>query len=291
MFQTNSIAELRAWRDTMRRQERHVGLVATMGALHSGHLSHIAALHGEVDEILVSVFVNPLQFGPGEDLNRYPRDVERDAALAAEAGATAFFAPSADEMYPTPSETSVRVDPLGTILEGVARPTHFQGVATVVTKLFNLIGPDVATFGQKDLQQLLIVRRLAYDLNIPVKILAVPTFREPDGLAMSSRNRYLDGAERELARRLYQALQTGVRSLRGGQRRPDAVEASMAAVLTDVPSMHLEYAAVRRLPDLAPVDVAHGRLALLVAVRLPHARLLDNVMVEVGPTDVHEVLP
>lgn len=291
MFRTNRIAEFRAWRAAALDRGHRLGLVATMGALHEGHLSHIAALRGETDEIVVSVFVNPLQFAPGEDFARYPRDLARDAQLAERAGATALFAPDAGEMYPREPQTSVRVEPLGSMLEGVARPTHFQGVATVVTKLLNVVGPDVATFGQKDLQQLMIVRRLVEDLNFPVKIWAVPTLRESDGLAMSSRNRYLDVEERRLAPRLYHSLQMGLQCLRGGERRSAAVETAMAAALTDVPPLQLEYATLRALPDLRPTETAEGKLALLVAARLPHARLLDNLVVDVNPTGVRETLP
>ncbi len=291
MWKTSRIAEISAWVDERHRRGQRVGLVPTLGYLHEGHLSHVKALLSWVDEVVLSVFVNPLQFGPGEDFSRYPRDLARDARLAEQAGVAALFAPDVDEMYPTPAETTVEVTSLSAILEGAIRPTHLQGVATVVTKLFNIVRPDVASFGQKDLQQLLVVRRLVQDLNLPVSIVAVPTVREPDGLAMSSRNSYLDPDERTVAGRLYQALQEGLATLRRGQRDPFRVERAMADVLTDVPGLSPQYVTVRSLPTLTAPEVAEGRLALLIAARLAHARLLDNVAVEVRDDDVEEIVP
>jgi pantoate--beta-alanine ligase len=291
MWKTSRIAEISAWADERHRRGKRVGLVPTLGYLHEGHLSHVKALLSSVDEVVLSVFVNPLQFGPGEDFSRYPRDLARDARLAEQAGVAALFAPDVDEMYPTPAETTVEVTSLSAILEGAIRPTHLQGVATVVTKLFNIVRPDVASFGQKDLQQLLVVRRLVQDLNLPVSIVAVPTVREPDGLAMSSRNSYLDPDERTVAGRLYQALQEGLAALRRGQRDPFLVERAMADVLTDVPGLSPQYVTVRSLPTLTAPEVAEGRLALLIAARLAHARLLDNVAVEVRDDDVEEIVP
>jgi pantoate--beta-alanine ligase len=292
MFTTDRIKEIEAWVGEARSRGDRIGLVPTMGYLHDGHLRHVAALRGRVDRVVLSIFVNPLQFGPDEDYGRYPRDLQRDLGLAEAAGVDAVFAPAVMEMYPTPPETVVEVTSLGHLLEGALRPTHFQGVATVVCKLFHIVRPDWASFGQKDLQQLFVVRRMVEDLNLPVHIVAVPTVREPDGLAMSSRNRYLTAEHRAAASVVYRALQAGLDILREGERDPWAVERVMAQTLTTVPDLSPQYVTVRTLPDFAaPTGDVEGRLALLIAARFPEARLIDNLVVEVTPDAAREIVP
>jgi len=292
MFTTRHIKEIDAWLEEARLRGARIGLVPTMGYLHDGHLRHVAALQELVDRVVLSIFVNPLQFGPGEDYARYPRDLDRDLALAAEAGVDAVFAPEVAEMYPTPPETVVEVTALGHLLEGALRPTHFQGVATVVCKLLHIVRPDWASFGQKDLQQLFVVRRMVEDLNMRVQIVAVPTVREPDGLAMSSRNRYLTSEHRAAAASVYRALRAGLDSLARGERDPWAVERVMAQTLAPVPDLSPQYVTVRTLPDFAPPAAeVQGRVALLIAARFPEARLIDNLVVEVTSDGAREIVP
>lgn len=250
-----------------------VGLVPTMGALHAGHISLIERAREECDAVAVSLFVNPLQFGPAEDFDAYPRDLERDAEKAAQAGADCLFAPAAAEMFPDgPPATTVRVEALSSILEGAARPTHFEGVCTVVTKLLSLSGHCRAYFGEKDYQQLVIVRRLVADLSIDVVIVACPIVREPDGLALSSRNARLTPAEREVAPVLYRALSVGAEALSTGADG----ETAMGSVLATEPLVDADYAVVRDAETLGePREGAS--LRLLVAARFGSVRLIDNL--------------
>ena len=218
------VAELRAALDTARLDGGSVGLVPTMGYLHEGHQSLVARSASENDLTVVSIFVNPLQFAEGEDYGTYPRDLERDREMCAEAGAGLIFAPPLEEMYPMTPITAVAVKGLNAILEGESRPTHFDGVTTVVAKLFSLLGPGRAYFGEKDFQQLAIIRRMAADLSMPVEVVGCPTFREPDGLAMSSRNVYLSAEERTAALVLRRALAEGADVVVAGERDPAAVQ-------------------------------------------------------------------
>jgi pantoate--beta-alanine ligase len=252
-----------------------------MGALHEGHLSLIRRSAAERDLTAVSIFVNPLQFGPGEDLATYPRDLEGDLRLAAGAGADLVFAPTVAEMYPGPTTTTVAVDGPVDVLEGASRPGHFAGVATVVTKLFNLAGPCRAYFGEKDWQQLVVVRRLVRDLDFPVDVVGCPTVREADGLACSSRNVRLSPEERRAATVLHRALTDAAALVEAGERDPDAVRRRLADVVASEPLVRLDYAEVRRAADLAPVDTLEGELRLLVAARVGATRLIDNVGVTV----------
>ncbi|MGC8486610.1 MAG: pantoate--beta-alanine ligase [Clostridia bacterium] len=291
MERIEGAADLRRTLDAVRREGRTIGFVPTLGSLHAGHLSHVRQLAGRADYVVMSIFVNPLQFGEGEDFTRYPRNLEGDAALAHEAGVSLLFHPSVETMYPPGAQTVVDVPALSATLEGAVRPTHFRGVATIVTKLLNLVRPDLASFGQKDLQQLLVVRRLVVDLQLDVEIVPVPTVREPDGLALSSRNAYLTRDDRHAAPALYRACRAGVGALQSGERDPQRVEAAMAAVMHAESRVRMEYAAVRTLPDLAPPTSVCGRWALLVAARLGEARLIDNIVVEVLPGEIREALP
>ena len=271
------VSELRDAVGAARAQGGSVGLVPTMGYLHEGHQSLVARSAAENDLTVVSIFVNPLQFAEGEDYGTYPRDLERDREMCAAAGAGLVFAPSADEMYPQAPITSVTVEGLNAVLEGRVRPAHFDGVATVVAKLFAMLGPGRAYFGEKDYQQLAIIRRMTADLSLPVEVVGCPTFRESDGLAMSSRNVYLTAEERPAATVLWRSLQAGRDAVVQGSRSPDEVEAVMAAVLAAEPKASPDYAAVVDAATLDRPDVLDGELRLLVAARVGRARLIDNL--------------
>lgn len=278
MKQLPTISELRAELDAHRAQGRTIGFVPTMGYLHDGHLSLMRAARAANDVIAASIFVNPLQFAPDEDLAAYPRDLERDAQLARDAGVDVLFVPTVEEMYPRPVLTSVSVADLSAGLEGASRPTHFDGVATVVAKLFSIVGACRAYFGEKDFQQLQIVRRMAADLSMPVDVVGCPIVREPDGVAMSSRNAYLDDEERAAARVLRRALTAGEYIVARGETSAAQVAAAMARVVNDEPRAELDYA-VCVDPDTldAPDRIEPGAaLRLLVAARVGRPRLLDN---------------
>lgn len=266
-----------------------VGFVPTMGALHAGHLSLVTAARAASATVVVSVFVNPAQFGPGEDLASYPRDLEGDCTRAGKAGADIVFAPSPAQMYPGPAAaalrplTCVRVGRLGEVWEGASRPGHFDGVATVVAKLLNLVGPCRAYFGEKDYQQLVVVRQLVADLSIPADVLSCPTVRAPDGLALSSRNVHLAGDERAAACVLHRALLAGRSAIEAGERCPAEVGEAMAAAVRAEPLARLDYAAVVVDGDLAPATAPLvGELRLLVAARVGGLRLIDNLGVRAG---------
>lgn len=273
------IAAARAQVADWRRAGQRIALVPTMGALHEGHLSLVELASRHAARVIVSLFVNPLQFGPSEDFDRYPRDFARDRAALATGGVHALFAPEADAMYPDGSvgQTRVHVPVLGEMLCGQSRPGFFDGVATVVTKLFNTLAPDVAIFGEKDFQQLLVVRRLVRDLNLPVEILAGPTVREADGLAMSSRNAYLSAEQRAIAPGLYRQLQAAALALRAGTA-PAEVEAEGRARL-GAAGFRVDYFSVRRVEDLGSADAPRGDLAVLAAASLETTRLIDNIRV------------
>lgn len=256
---------------------RTVALVPTMGALHSGHLELVrqAKLTGAV--VVVSIFVNPLQFGAGEDLDAYPRTLEADLALLREAGVELAFVPSVAAMYPNGQRTTIHPGPLGADLEGGSRPTHFAGMLTVVAKLLQIVAPNAAFFGEKDYQQLVLIRQMVTDLNFDVRIIGVPTVRESDGLALSSRNRYLDPEQRESATVLSAALVAGAHAAAGGA---DAILSAAREVLASAPALELDYLEVRGA-DLGPAP-ERGDGRLLVAARLGTTRLIDNVGVAIG---------
>lgn len=274
----HTIEEVRARHDAARAAGGRVGLVPTMGYLHDGHRSLMEAARADCDFVTVTIFVNPLQFGPNEDLDAYPRDLDGDLALAEGAGVSLVFAPSVKEMYPDGEVlTSVRVRGLADQLEGASRPGHFDGVATVVGKLFAIAGPCQAYFGEKDFQQLQIVTRMARDLSIPVDVVPCPTVREANGLARSSRNAYLSDAEREAAAVLKRALETGVAAIEAGERSPVEVERRMAEVVASEPLATLDYARVVDAASLETLESLRGTLRLLIAARVGPARLIDNV--------------
>ncbi|RMH75017.1 MAG: pantoate--beta-alanine ligase [Actinomyces sp.] len=274
---TGSIARVREVTDRARAAGRRVGFVPTMGYLHAGHASLVAAARAHDDLVVVSIFVNPLQFAPGEDLDAYPRDLERDLAVCAEEGADLVFAPPVEEMYPRPPSTTVTVSGVSEPLEGRSRPTHFAGVATVVAKLFAIVGPCRAYFGEKDWQQLRVVQTMAADLSLPVEVVGCPIVREPDGLALSSRNVYLSDEERAQAPVLHRALRHGAELVAGGETDPGRVEAAMAAVIGEAPLATLDYVAAVQADSLTADGPLHGEVRLLGAVRFGRARLIDNV--------------
>jgi len=262
---------------------RAVGFVATMGALHGGHRSLLARGRAENDLLAMSIFVNPLQFGRREDLAQYPRDLDRDLDIAKREGADLVFAPKPEEMYPE-GRTEVTVDPgpLGERLEGASRPDHFRGVCTVVAKLFGLVGPSTAYFGEKDAQQLAVIRRMVSDLDIPVKVVGCPTVREPEGLALSSRNALLSPEERAAARSMYEALARVAWLVEGGERDATVLRAEMAKRIGAEPLARIDYAAVvdeDTFEDVARVD---GRTRALVAATFGDTRLIDNLSLGSG---------
>jgi pantoate--beta-alanine ligase len=275
-------AELRSALEGPRRQGQRIGLVPTMGFLHEGHLSLLRAARAECEVVVMSLFVNPTQFGPGEDLDRYPRDEERDLRLAAEAGADLVYAPPVQEVYSDGFATAVEVGGTATeVLDGDPSrrgPEHFRGVTTVVAKLFNAVGPDVAYFGQKDAQQAVVIRRMVRDLDFPVRIEVLPTVREPDGLAMSSRNAYLGAEDRERATALSRALAAAEREARAG-----SLAAGLEAARRELASAGIEpeYLEARDAEGLEPVAELNGRAVLIaVAARVGGARLIDNVLIQ-----------
>jgi pantoate--beta-alanine ligase len=278
MRTVRTVAELREALRPARRAERIIGLVPTMGALHEGHLSLIRHARETCDEVVVSLFVNPSQFNDAGDLAAYPRDEARDASLAEAAGADVLFAPSADEVYPAGFATTVHVEGLTTPLEGEARGVrHFDAVTTVVTKLLNMVGPDVAVFGQKDAQQALVVGKLVRDLDLPVRIEVRPTVREPDGLALSSRNVHLRGTDRERALALHEALRAAETSLAAGERDASVVRSAALAAMRGR-GIEPEYLELVRTDDLRPVTRVDGEVLLAVAARVGGTRLIDNTI-------------
>lgn len=277
----HAAADLRARVSAWRRAGARVGFVPTLGNLHAGHFSLVELARTQADKVVASVFVNPTQFGPNEDFASYPRTLDADSAGLAAHGCAVLFAPTVDEMYPFGAGETVRVDvpKLTEVLEGALRPGHFAGVATVVTKLFNLVQPDVAVFGQKDYQQLLVIRRMTQDLRLPIEIVAAPTRREANGLAMSSRNQYLSSEERERAGIIYRTLCAMREQWRAG-RALAAVEADARAALEAAGSIP-DYATIRRASDLGvPGPAERGDAIALIAARLGRARLIDNELLD-----------
>ena len=280
----STIASLRAALTAERREGAEVGFVPTMGYLHDGHMSLVEASVADGCTTAASIFVNPLQFAADEDLSEYPRDLDRDLALLEAAGTRHVLVPSVEEMYPGgPPATVVKVEGVSEGMEGAARPTHFAGVATVVTKLLSIVGPCRAYFGEKDYQQLAVVRRLVSDLSLPAVVVGCETVREPDGVAMSSRNVYLEPDERRAAAVLHRALQAGAAAVRGGERDASAVAKLVHDLMDEEPLVDPDYAEVRDAGDLSPLDglTSGHEVRLLVAARVGKPRLLDNLGVVV----------
>jgi len=276
------VSAMQAWsREVRGRDGLRVALVPTMGALHDGHLSLVSLARRHADRVVASVFVNPVQFDRADDFARYPRDLERDGALLAGAGADVLFAPDVSEIYPPGSQTFVTVDALSQPLCGGHRPGHFRGVATVVLKLFTAVQPHVAVFGEKDYQQLALIRRMVRDLFLDVDVIGAPIVREADGLAMSSRNRHLEATERAAARCLPEALGAAEAALAGGERSAAAVVAAAAAVMAREPLARVDYGALVDPETLAPVETVDDRAVLALAVWIGSTRLIDNRLLAV----------
>ncbi len=274
-----SIRGLQTWRRKQDGQHAKIGFVPTMGALHEGHLSLIRQARKHCQNIVVSIFVNPLQFGPAEDLSRYPRTVKSDQKLCREAGVDLLFWPSSTEFYPKDFQTSVTVDRLSQRWEGEARPTHFEGVTTVVTKLLFLVRPNHAYFGQKDYQQLLVVKQLVHDLNINTRIVRCPTVRESDGLALSSRNRYLSESQRRQAASLSVALRQGAQAIEQGASNVRIIQNSMRKILREISEVKVEYLGVCDVNTLDPHTHVKGEVVLLGAIQIGKIRIIDNLLV------------
>jgi pantoate--beta-alanine ligase len=271
-----TIPEVRAALMQARQSEQRIGLVPTMGAFHDGHASLMRAARSEADVVVVSLFVNPSQFGPGEDLARYPRMESDDAARASDIGIDFMFAPSVEEMYPPGFATSIDPGPVSRGLWGTARPGHFAGVATVVTRLFGIVAPDIAYFGLKDFQQVAVIRRIVADLALPIEIRALPTIREPDGLAMSSRNRYLDAEERSRARAIFGGLRDAADAYAAGERdRPRLIDASRAVM--EEAGIAVEFVELRDAETLGPYSPDRAAV-LAVSARIGDTNLIDNIV-------------
>jgi pantoate--beta-alanine ligase len=273
------ISEMQKITSNAKRQGKTIGFVPTMGALHDGHLTMMKQSIAEQDITIISVFVNPLQFGPNEDFDAYPRQIEQDVTMVKEIGVDYVFYPATEEMYPRVIDVNVTVGRLASVLEGEKRPGHFDGVVTVVNKLFNIVQPDVAYFGKKDAQQLAIVEKMVEDFNHNIIIRGVDIVRETDGLAKSSRNVYLTDKERNEAPHLYQSLKLAERLYQNGERNSDIIIAEIKNYLTQNTSGHIEEVAVYSYPELIEQQLISGRIFISLAVKFSQARLIDNVII------------
>lgn len=273
------ISEMQSLADSLRREGKAIGFVPTMGFLHEGHLSLMRRARQECDAVIASIFVNPTQFGPGEDFERYPRDEEGDRMKCESAKVDVLFMPSAAEMYPEKPSVFVDVEGISDILEGAIRPGHFRGVTTVVSKLFNIVKPHKAFFGQKDFQQCAVIKRMVTGLNLDVEVVVLPTVREQDGLAMSSRNSYLNAHERRAATVVFHALSAAEQLVRAGVKEPEKVKNKMLAVLREEQGIAVDYIEIADPDTLTPLDAVKNKLVILVAVRIGRTRLIDNLQI------------
>jgi pantoate--beta-alanine ligase len=280
MREIKDLQEMHFYSRKAKAHGKRVGFVPTMGALHEGHLSLIAAAKQKVDVVVVSIFVNPIQFGPSEDYTRYPRSLRKDKRCLKDMGVDVLFLPETSEMYPPGFKTFVEVEGLSRKLCGRSRPVHFRGVATVVTKLLNIVNPDAAFFGEKDFQQQLIIKQMVKDLDLPVEIVSLPTVREFDGLAMSSRNGYLTPRERKSATILYKALCLAKEEVKRGEKDPKRILFRMRSLIASEPGVRLDYAAAVDLDTLEEVKKVAGKVLFALAVYLGKARLIDNMEVD-----------
>jgi len=278
LLRVSGIEELRSAIAAARRNGARIGFVPTMGALHQGHLSLIDRARAESDVVVMSIFVNPLQFGPSEDFARYPRPIEEDERLALQAAVDVLFTPNVQDMYPEGRVITVTAGEHGTKWEGAARPGHFDGVLTVVAKLFNIVQPDISVFGRKDLQQASLIKSLVRDLDFPMTIIVAPIIREPDGLALSSRNRYLSDGERRAALSLIGSLRAASASFDSGVRGARELEAAGHEVIDAVTDVKLDYFAVVNPETMEPETAAHRGSAVIVAAKVGNTRLIDNVL-------------
>ena len=272
---------IRTWRHRQGKYKTSIGFVPTMGALHDGHRSLIARAKKTCDNVVISIFVNPLQFEPSEDFGSYPRDLSKDLTICRKEKADVVFIPKPQDLYPQDFQTMVTVNKLSQRWEGEHRPTHFQGVTTIVAKLLNLIRPSQTSFGQKDYQQFLVIRQLVKDLELDTKLTLGPTIREEDGLALSSRNQYLLPTERQQALLLYQALSSGKQAIKKGERRARVVEKCMAEILKAKHQGHIDYLACCEARTLEPLTRIRGNVVLLGALWIENIRLIDNLVVSV----------
>ena len=279
----NTVARMQTESEQLRVQGKKIGIVPTMGYLHEGHASLIRKAKETCDVVIVTIFVNPAQFGPGEDLERYPRDFHRDQEIAEKSGADIVFNPEAQEMYPDGYRTYIEVEEVSKVLEGRFRPTHFRGVGTVVAKLFHATKPHVAVFGQKDAQQAYIVRQMVRDLDFDVEVIVAPIVREPDGLAMSSRNVYLKGDERPHASILYKSLRHAEDLVRSGERSVKTLRKEMEQILNQAQPTNIDYIAFVRPSSFSEVETIDPPAILIaLAVRFGSTRLIDNILVHVN---------
>ncbi len=274
-----TVKEMQSLAGALQSQRKRIGFVPTMGFLHDGHLALMRQARQEQDIVVASIFVNPTQFGPGEDLDRYPRDLEGDRAKCASVPIDILFLPEAREMYPAGAVSFVTVDGLSGVLEGAIRPGHFRGVATIVAKLFHIVKPHTAYFGQKDFQQCVVIRRMVRDLDMETAVTVVPTVREPDGLAMSSRNVYLSPAERRSAVSVSQALFAARDLVNAGTREPEKLKQKMRAVLAREQNIAVDYIEVADPETLESLEMVKIPLVILIAIRLGKTRLIDNLLV------------
>ena len=259
-----------------------VGFVPTMGALHTGHISLIETAKKKCDFVVVSIFVNPTQFGPGEDFNRYPRPIKADLNICKKAGVDVVFVPSVRQMYPAENFTWMAVEKLTEPLCGRFRPGHFRGVTTVCAKLFNIVAPDVAYFGQKDAQQAIVIKRMVADLNMPLKIVVCPTIREPNGLALSSRNQYLTERQKKDAANIYKSLRTCRKLIEAGTTDTRQIIAEMQKILQRIPSAEIEYISIADAETLESIEKISGKVLAAVAVRIGTTRLIDNIVIDIS---------
>ncbi|MBL8849810.1 MAG: pantoate--beta-alanine ligase [Planctomycetaceae bacterium] len=285
------IAELRRVIAAARKDGHRIGCVPTMGALHAGHISLFARTRQLADVVVATIFVNPSQFAANEDLSRYPRPLEADLNACREAGVEIVFLPSVESLYPPAFDTWVKVEGLSATLEGEIRPDHFRGVATIVLKLFNIVQPDSACFGQKDFQQQALIRRMVRDLDVPVQIVTCPTIREADGLALSSRNAYLNPAERRAATVLSRGLRLAEVQLRGGNPDVAAVRENVRLLLAAESLVHPDYVAVVDPDSLAPLEQPQSRMAVLLAARVGSTRLIDNCLIDRHSSEPSTLVP
>ena len=274
-----AISDMQSLADSVRSEGRTIGFVPTMGFLHEGHVSLMRRARQECDVVAVSIFVNPTQFGANEDLDRYPRDEAGDRAKCEAAGVDVLFMPTASGMYPDAPSVFVTVEGITDVLEGAVRPGHFRGVATVVAKLFNIVKPHKAFFGQKDYQQCAVIKRMVKGLDMDVDIAVLPTVREPDGLAMSSRNSYLSVDDRRKAAVIHRALSAAEHMAKAGGKEPEKLKNKMLAVLREVPGIEIDYVEVADPENLMPLASAKDNMALLVAIRIGSTRLIDNLVI------------
>ena len=275
-----TIELIRSLVKTARSGGKIIGLVPTMGALHIGHISLIEAAVKECDFVVVSIFVNPTQFGPGEDFEKYPRPLEADLEICRKAGVDVVFAPTPEQMYPAENLTWVNVEKLTEPLCGQFRPGHFRGVTTVCTKLFNIVAPDIAYFGQKDAQQAFVIKRMVADLNMPLEIVICPTVREPNGLAVSSRNKYLTEQQKKDAANIYKSLQKCRRMIDAGVKETTEIITGMRKILQQVPSIEIEYISIVDAETLRNIDRIASKVLAAVTVKIGPARLIDNILVD-----------